>query len=358
MRISRFGGGIGIGLVCSLAASPAFAQSQEDLVGARAAASAGAKAFNEKHWQESIKLFKKAESIIDAPTQLIYIARAYVHLGKLVKAREVYLRIQRTPLKPHAPAVFAKAKREAEKDLRALEPRLAHVTLSVHGATGGKVTITQDGTTIPGALVGVPLPIDPGDHTFSAKAGTQVAAPVKVHLSEGQSTAVTLKLAAPQPAASPAAAPSDTTKPNSAAAAPPPPSASADQSAEASHGNSTLRYLSFASFGVGALGIAGGIVFTLKGSNKQKDADSLYNQLCSKGCLPAQQAQVTSLDNDASSAKTLGVVGFVVGGVGVVGGITLLLLSNKSSRSSTAASAGLDVRPWIGVGSAGVRGTF
>src|SRR5882672_8884200 len=84
----------GAALVGSLAVSQtAFAQTDEQRSGARAAATQGAQAFSEKRWADAIDLFTRAESLVHSPVHLLYLARAYEKLGSLVKARESYIKI-------------------------------------------------------------------------------------------------------------------------------------------------------------------------------------------------------------------------------------------------------------------------
>jgi hypothetical protein len=56
--------------------------------------------------------------------------------------------------------------------------------------------------------------------------------------------------------------------------------------------------------------------------------------------------------DDYNSLRPISTAGFVVGGVGVAGGLTLLLTAPK--RPETEAH----VSPWLGLGSAGVSGRF
>jgi len=62
-------------------------------------------------------------------------------------------------------------------------------------------------------------------------------------------------------------------------------------------------------------------------------------------------SRVGTLLDDARSANTISLVGFIVGGVGVAGGVTLLLTTSKSAPAQTA-----HVAPYLGLGAAGVRG--
>jgi hypothetical protein len=108
-------------------------------------------------------------------------------------------------------------------------------------------------------------------------------------------------------------------------------------------------------FGVGALGLVGGTVFTLQSAGKRSDADKKFEECGGEaGCTNENplSAEVDELDQDAGSAQTLGIVGFALGGVGVAAGVTLFILS--SGGDSQQAS----VEPWLGLGSAGVRGRF
>jgi hypothetical protein len=73
------------------------------------------------------------------------------------------------------------------------------------------------------------------------------------------------------------------------------------------------------------------------------------------GCVATAEGakKVNDLDGEARRAKALGLVGYVVGGLGVATGVTLFILSNKKEESR----AGF-VAPYVGFGAMGVRGAF
>jgi hypothetical protein len=64
-------------------------------------------------------------------------ARAQVELGKFVEASETYRLLARAELAANAPSAFSRVKQEGEKELGALEPRLARLSsvLLLHAAT-------------------------------------------------------------------------------------------------------------------------------------------------------------------------------------------------------------------------------
>jgi hypothetical protein len=99
-------------------------------------------------------------------------------------------------------------------------------------------------------------------------------------------------------------------------------------------------------------------VFVLKSSSKRKDADTAATALeaqCGNLCDADSAAakNVADLDDQARSAKTLGIVGYVVGGLGVATGVTLFVLSSKKREPQAAF-----VAPYVGLGAVGVRGAF
>ncbi|HMJ12019.1 MAG TPA: hypothetical protein VK524_11430 [Polyangiaceae bacterium] len=336
----------------TLHASDVRAQTDEERSGARAAATQGAEAYNEKRYSEAVDLFSRAESLVHSPLHLMYMARSLEKLGKLVRARELYLKVTREQIPANAPPAFSRAQADAQTELSALEPRLPYITVQVEGAGAAPVTVLMDGIKVPPALVGLPRPVDPGDHKIIAQAEGLQSNEASVKVDEGKREIVTLTL---QPAGSAAA-------PTAAAEAPPetmPGAAPIGVDTNMSTGGSNgLKIGGFVALGVGVVGLGAGTFFLLQKSSKQSDADDLCT-LPGGGCPASAREEIEQLDDDAKSAGTLSAVGFIVGGVGVATGVTLLILSGKSSAPEQARLEHKPgVRPWVGLGSAGVQGRF
>lgn len=353
-----------VGLV--LAPSYAAAQTDEQRAAARSLATEGATAFQEGRFKDAVDLFRKAESLVHAPPHLLFLARAHAKLGQLVRAREAYLKIVKETLPANAPKAFRDAQASAETEVREIEPKIASLTIRVEGGEGASdVAVMVDGVALPKVLIGLAQPIDPGTHRIEAGATGFRAPSEPVTLAEGEKKSVVLKLepapgaaplvAAPAPAA-PAPAPASTTPAPAAVTQPAAPPTSDAGPTEKSSG-SGLRIGSYVAFGVGAIGLAGGTLFTLQSASKRKDADSTFAACEAEpgGCVTGdpRSLQTDELDRDADSKRTLAIVGFAVGGVGVAAGVTMLLLSSGGSDENEAG-----VRPWIGLGSAGLRGRF
>jgi hypothetical protein len=336
--------------VCTLGAvGSARAQTDEQRAGARTLATEGAHAFNEGRFKDAVDLFGKAESLLHAPPHLLFMARANAKLGQLVRAREAYLKIVKEELAPGAPQAFRDAQTAAGDELKQLEPKLARLLIKVDGAEQVKdLSVTVDGQAFATVLLGVAQPMDPGAHTVVASAPGYKAPPASVTLKEAERAAVTLRL---EPDGSALAAPPVAAAPTGGAVLSTP---ALQPPADVAVGErSGLRIGSYVGFGVGAAGIALGTVFVLKSASKRKQADDAAQECnsCEKGSQIAQR--IDGLDDDARSAQTLGIVGYVVGGVGVAAGVTLLVLSQSKDEPKAAY-----VAPYVGLGAVGVRGAF
>jgi len=342
--------------------SLAGAQTDEQRAAARSLATDGATAFSEGRFKEAVDLFARAETLMHAPPHLLFQARAHERLGQLVRAREAYLKIIKETLPSNAPKAFKDAQAAANTEVQVIEPRIAGLTIRVEGAGAATdVAVILDGTTVPSVLIGIAQPIDPGTHRVEAGATGLRAPSEPVTLIEGEKKTVVLKLE-PAPGAAPLVAPAAAA---GATAAPPPgaapapadsvKSSPASDSGDAKSDGNGMRIGSYIAFGVGVVGLAGGTVFTLQSSSKRKDADEKYAACGGAACTNGNplSAEVDQLDRDADSAQTLAIVGFAIGGVGIATGVTLFLLSSGGDDEKQAS-----LSPWVGLGSAGVRGTF
>jgi hypothetical protein len=350
-------------LTAALLCSPltAFAQSDEQRSAARDLATAGAEAFREGKYDQALDSFTKAESLYHALPHLLFIARSQVKLGHYVKAREAYMKVVKEVLPSNASQAARDAQTSASSEISNIEPKIGRVTINVAGKEQAKgLVVTIDGTPIASVLVGVPTAIDPGEHVIEGVA-TGLRGKAYVTVQQGQRQEVALRLEAdasavpPAPVVAPVATPVADAPPAAVQPPPPaettPPPSAPPADTGASKGPNGLRIGSYVAFGVGALGLAGGTVFMLQSAGKRSDADKLCT-LPGGQCDVSVEEKVRSLDSDADSAATLGIVGFVVGAVGVGAGVTLFVLSSGKKESATTVS------PWIGLNSAGVRGAF
>jgi hypothetical protein len=319
-------------LAFSLFSTAAFAEpSAADRATARTLAQEGQQALESKNYGVAIDKFSRADSLVHAPTLLLGLARAQVGLGRLVEAQENYNRIIRDGVAPNSPHSWTKALDDANKEVGAIPARLPWVTISVLGPTNPEVII--DSTPIPTASLGVKRPVNPGSHTIRVSAEGYVPSEKSITLADGQAMTVNIELEQ---------------VPSDQAQAAKKGSLSVD-TAGSSTGTDTRKLVAFGALGLGGAGIIAGTVTGILALRKHDQ----IKKSCNNGtqCDPAQASSIDSYHTLAN----ISTVSFIVGGVGAAAGVVLLL---TQPRESAQTAKGARVTPYIGVGTAGVVGTF
>jgi hypothetical protein len=339
------------------AATPhlAFAQSSRDRAAARSAADAGADAYEQGQFERSLELFTKAEQLLHAPPHLLYMARSFEKLGRLVEAREAYLKIINEQLPANAPPAFKTAHSQADTELSNVEGRIAYVTVMVQGTDAKQAVVTLDHTDLPAAESDIPIPTDPGTHVFSAHTSRTKTNEVSVTLRDGAKQTVNLVL----PDAPAGAAPlGDNPPPKDGGSGGQPPHK--DQPA-ASHGTSGQAVAGYVGLGLGAVGIGVGTYFIIAAGKADSLASKEY--VCETNgmnCSPEQEATIKGHEADTNRDRVLSIVSYSVGGAAAITGLVLLLTDHPSSQKEEPASGepfgSLRVLP--GLGSITVTGKF
>lgn len=168
---------------------------------------------------EALDKFNRAQQVFSAPTNMLRIAECDAALGKLVESEETYRTLVRTPLPAGAPPAFQAAVDQARAELSQVEPRVPRLIVQVEPKNVDHPQMQIDGQTVNAALIGEPLPLDPGPHRVMVFAPGFVSSEQSVVLRERDSRALVLVL---KPIAG-------VTYAGSASAAAPPPLAGADQ---------------------------------------------------------------------------------------------------------------------------------
>jgi hypothetical protein len=186
------------------------------------------------------------------------------------------------------------------------------------------VAITMDSDPLARAP-GAAFDVDPGEHTFVFEAAGLQKVEKKLVIVEGaRQRRVAIVLGGAAPAVS-------TT-----------PEPSAETASARSGGSPTLAVVAF---GVGGAGLAVGVITGLVAGSKHGDLANVCSD--ASGTCPAS----ASGDLDSyHSMRTLSTVGYVIGAVGVAGGVTLWLTAPRTKSATVGA--------WIGPASAGVGGRF
>jgi hypothetical protein len=95
------------------------------------------------------------------------------------------------------------------------------------------------------------------------------------------------------------------------------------------------------------VGLGVGTVFGLMASGKKSNLDKVC---VDKTCPASVQSDIDAMGTQTTAST----VAFVVGGLGLAAGAALFVLT----PSAPSHSSGVTFGPWVGVGSAGLRGAF
>jgi hypothetical protein len=296
--------------------------------------------------QGALKRFQAADGIMHVPTTGLEVARTQATLGLLVEARDTIAAIRKTPPKPNEPEPFAEARNKADELDSSLDGRIPSLTIAVDGAGAGEtVTISIDGVQVPAAALGLPRKVDPGHHVVTGKTATAEGSQ-EIDVREKEQKQVQLTLA-----------PGSTTPPmgaNDTSGTSQEPLPEGEQTTSHSPG-----WLTWAGAGVGVVGIGVGSVTGLMELSKTSSLGSGNPPECpNKMCVTAQ---AKSDRDSALTLSTISTVSFIVGGIGAAVAVGSLIIGHPIPSASTApvpSAARLDVTPWVGLGAAGLRGSF
>jgi hypothetical protein len=273
------------------------------------------------------------------------VARTQVPLGLLLEARDTIARIRLIPAKGSDPVQFKEARVKADQLDASLEGIVPRLTVVVHGAPSGQtVSVSIDGVTVPAAVIGLPRTVDPGHHVVLVETqGARGQRDVDVRQGDTKSLDVALV----------------PTAGTAQATVPPPGPANDAPVAETpallrtSHTPDALTWVG------GAVAGAGLVAGVVTGAMSWSKTSSLQSACPGHTCPPASYASYDS----ASSLATISTVSFIAAGVGAcLAAISLVVGHDERGEpaptSSPPPSAQLRVSPWIGAGTAGLRGSF
>ena len=244
--------------------------------------------------------------------------------------------------------------KDCSRWLQEVERELPSVVVQATGLGNeetGAVSITIDGNSIPNALGGSAVTLDPGRHELVAeRPGHEPLTRVIVAQQGVQNRTITLDFAAALPA--------------------PPPAAAADEPRDIPpEPSSSLRPYAYVAWGVGAVGLG---AFAMLGTLGRADEQALKDDCPNATTDPALVSSGVCLKADVDERKDdyerkflFADVGLVTGIVGVAAGTTLFILSASEGGSTAGAPHTdhtarwqLDVSPTTGGAYASVAGAF
>lgn len=272
-------------------------------------------AYEQGRYSEAQEKFQHAYDTARVPTLALWLAKTNAKLGHVVAAIELCR--QAASLEKNdlwIGDIQQRAQQEADELRAQLQSRVARIVVMVEGAAPKDVSLRIDQIVLPSTLVGVDRLVDPGTRLVVGRLGQQEVK-AQITLAEGEKQEVRLKfeataVASPQPAAVPSPP------------RPEPSPANRTPSPKVESRNSSLHTLGWVGLGIGAAGVAFGTVTGILVASKHS---TLSDKCPQDRCERAYWSELDGYER----LRTLSAVGFVVGGVAAVAGVTLLLTSPK-----------------------------
>lgn len=338
-RLAAFSTVVELGLGAGVA--HADAPTDDEKAAARILGTEGVKLALHGDCVGAVDKLSRAEALVHAPTTAVPLAQCDIKLGKLVAGTEILNRVVHETLPSSAPKSWSDAKQQAQTLLDATAPRIPKLRIHIDrpGGLGSDLQVTVDGETVPAVLLDNERPTDPGTHRVAATTSGSPPVETDVVLTEGQVQSVSLHVQpAPPLTATATGAPSGAPPPPGPGPSGPPPATT-----EGPNRAPGIILLS-----VGGAGVVVGSVFGILALGAKSKLESACKGL---SCPTSSQGDINAYKTD----PIVSTAGWVVGAAGLAVGTFLLVTAHSESAPKTAQ---LEVRPWIGPGSAGVGGSF
>jgi hypothetical protein len=241
------------------------------------------------------------------------------HEGHLASARgrwQQALNLARTSHDAREPRVAT--------ELARVDARVPKLRITLAPPPPAGVTVHVDALDVGAGALGVPLPVDPGDHVVRVEAPGKKGWSRRVSLAaDGRVVAVDVPVLDDAPAASPVA---------SAVAAPssPSPTIAAPSEPAPPHGARPLRVAGYVALGAGGVAAGLGGFFGLR-------AIARYHASNDAGCNGAEcSPDAAKIRDEARSLGNASTAAFIAAGTLVASGIVLVILAPSSGATVTA----------------------
>ena len=255
--------------------------------------------------------------------------------GKLREARKLLAEC----ISPSCPGAL---RQDCVDQLSEVDSAMPAVVFEVKDESGADVTdatLTVDGLQVPDGMNGTPVPLNPGAHLFRFDCRGQLPLERRIVLLERERRRERIVLASEKPAMPPADEAVAPVRQGEREAG--------DTNAGAARplglmAAGVVGLMAIGGVGLG-IGIGAGLASTAKHSHLKGE--------CGPSTCPTSAAG--DLDS-FHSLRTASTVGYIIGAAGFVGGGVLFLAIPRGPAPHSTAR----LRPWIGLGSAGVGGDF
>ncbi|HEY8089850.1 MAG TPA: hypothetical protein VIF09_18445 [Polyangiaceae bacterium] len=321
-----------IALVCGTS-GVAAAQSKDDVARADALFNAAKALTDAGQFADACAKYAESKRLAPGIGVTLYLADCYEHIGRTASAWTEFRSAE-----GQARERGDKRADVARAHAQALEPKLDRLTIVVAPTVPqAGLQVLRDGVPVANEEMGLPVPVDPGDHAVVVSSPGHASKTLTAHLGPESPTATiridSLDEGTPGPVPIPAPLPSPTPEPAPGPAttlpSEPPAAALADP-------GKTRRWIGIGIGGAGVVGIIVGSTFGVLAKIKFDQSNSAQCNASSDRCYTPG----FPMRKDAEHAATASDVGFIAGGALLAAGAIVYFTAPKAP-----AATGITVAP-------------
>jgi hypothetical protein len=279
---------------------------------ARSIAVSGREAFNAGDYDTALAMFRKAYELYPAPTVVLYQARTLEKMGLLIEASDAYSRTTRISVPNNAPAQFAEAIAAAREEGQELLKRIPTLTIELRGVLPDdpRMSLMLNSRPLDKAQLSQPQRLNPGTYRIVGSMGSDRQFDSQVTLAIGQKRRITIKLDAA----------SDPLGIESGVA----PRGTVGEDRRAAH---SIPILAYVAGGVGVAGVSAGVITGLLANGKHDDAE----RLCPESRCAAGSPGLDAVDA-FRTWRMVSSVSYGVGAAGIATGVILWLTGSDDTE--------------------------
>jgi hypothetical protein len=157
-----------------------------DLATARTALKEGLALREKGDLEAAFMRFSTAYDIVQTPVTAFELGKTHMMLGRILQARELFVKIGRMPKAMEESDRSAASRDEAARLAKSLEPRIPTLRIHLKLPPGAACTLRVDDEIVPAAGETTPRAVDPGRHEIAAKAGDGPEQKVSIEIGESE----------------------------------------------------------------------------------------------------------------------------------------------------------------------------
>lgn len=270
---------------------------------------AGVESYQAGSYQVAYDKLDKAYQVLNVPSLGLWSARALIKLNRWVEAAERLRQVLRLAPQGGDADVQQQSLQEAKHELDALTPRIPSLVIQVEELPVGGAQVTVDGDIVATALLGEPLPTNPGRHAVVVQFDSR-SLRREVLVQAGKQERVVLHL-------------------SQASAGTGPSSPTAPAPASDGHPSSTRKTIGWALVGTGGAGLLLGATTGILALTKKKALED-SSQCQGHNCLRTQTDDV----NSYNSFRLVSGVGLIAGAALAATGVVLIASTPTPARDN------------------------